>query len=364
MGIRSKLSKAFGKQVTDVAAEQATVSQCNRELRRMSRRELREVFSSSRDNPDGRWRQQAQDLLDDVSPDHLSHYLVRLIERNDLKIRRGLSFASFMVQESESRRLGAQSNAWLLDNKLAAYKFIDAINVRRPETDLRQYKFKEVAPRSPAVLKPVRSTGSRGCYLIYSESKIVYVPDGSIFSSWQEMSTHAQTLMDPDQRRPLPDRWMIEELILEDSSLETPAPDLKYFTFYGKVLMVLEVRREGGTPRYSFIRPDNSSIKPGGWDYEYFEGAETAPEDIELIQTISTQIPHPFLRIDMLKSEDGLVFGEFTPRPGGYNRFYRRWDRLMGEEWALAQNRLLKDLLAGKRFDAFVQATGLLDIID
>lgn len=309
------------------------------------------------------WRVEAQELLDIAAPDQLPHSLIRRVERQDLKIRRGLSFKSFIVQQSESRRLGNTSPPWLLDQKLAAYEFVDRINVRRPKCDTRTYTFEDLERvPSPSVLKPRRSTGSKGVYLVYAEDEIVHVRDGARFGSLAGMREHAADLMNRQKHaRPLPDRWMLEELILEDTPRRIPGRDLKFFCFYGEVLFTLEVRRNEGQSEYSFKLPDQSSFKPGDWDYTYFEGQGTTAEQRELAASISSQIPHPFCRIDMLKSEDGLVLGEFTPRPGGYNRFSPEWDRTMGEAWARAEHRLQQDLLAGKRFDAFLGATPQLE---
>ena len=303
-----------------------------------------------------------QDLLDLVAPDHLTHAVLRRIERTDMKVRRGLSFKTYMVQESEGRRQGLTSTSWLLDQKLSAYRFIDQLGVRRPRGDLKKRSFSELAMTPPCVIKPCRSTGSRGVYLVYAEDQIEHVRDGAHFNSWSDTTDHAASLMDTEtQQRPLSDRWFAEELILEDRARKVPARDLKFFCFYGKVLFILEVRRSGGKSEYSFKTPDQLDIVPGDWDYDYFQGDGTTAGQLELASQISGQIPHPFCRIDMLKAEDEMVFGEFTPRPGGYNGFSPEWDRSMGEAWTDAQHRLQEDLLAGKRFDAFLTATRLLD---
>lgn len=331
----------------------------DKRLARSTRRALRDIVPRSKGATKGdSWRRPAQDLLDVAAPDHLTHHLLRRIERQDLKVTRGLSFRSFMVQESESRRLGMRSTSWMLDQKISAYEFIDTLGVRRPLADLNVYKFRRLPRHFPSVVKPVRGTGSRGCYLVYSESEIVHVRDGAQFNSWTDMATHAKQLMGRGAAQALPDRWFIEELILEDKASRTPAPDLKYFTFYGQVVMVLEVRREMGRSRYSFMLPDNTPIRPGTWDYEYYEGTGTNLEHLQLVEEISREIPHPFSRIDMLKGEMGLVFGEFTPRPGQFQNFSDDWDRTLGEAWVRAQSRLQNDLLNGKRFDAFMRSTG------
>lgn len=317
-------------------------------------------------NDESKWREVAQTLLNDVPPDALPHWVVKRAEREDLKIRRALSFKSFMVQESESRRLGLLAPSWMLDQKLAAYRFIDELGIRRPVTDLKTYKLADVPISFPAVLKPRRSTGSKGCYLLYSDREIMHVKDGTRFQSVEAMLKHAGSLITPTstRARPLPDRWFIEEMILESSEPVVPARDLKYFCFYGEVLFYLEVRRDSGKSRYSFRTSEHLPIKPGDWDYEYFEGEGSSSDELEEAKQLSLEIPHPFCRIDMLKSSDGLVFGEFTPRPGGYNRFSPKWDRKMGEAWARALHRIQCDMLESKEFTAFMRATRFLERVN
>lgn len=309
------------------------------------------------------WRSRTQELLDQVSPDHIPHPVVRNAARHKLRVGRGLSFKSMMVYDAETRKtLGLEVPSWRLDQKVSAYQFADEIGLRRPEADLQTYRFSDLSFKPSMVVKPRQSTGSKGCYLIYSETDIVHVKDGQHFTSYAGMTAHANSLMRPDkQGRKVPDRWITEELILEDSATRTPARDLKFFCFYGEVALVLEVVRTEGVSKYAFHRPDQTVVTPGVWDYEYFEGDGTTEDALRLAAQVSLEIPHPFCRVDLLKGENGLVFGEFTPRPGGYHQFSDEWDRILGEAWARAQHRLNTDLLAGKRFEPFVRSTGMLD---
>lgn len=337
------------------------ISSRQRSLRRLTRRTIRDLIPRTvqEDGPQN-WRECAQTILNDADPEFLTHHLMRRIERQDLKVMKGLSFHHFMVQQSEERRIGLPSSAWELDEKLKAYRFIDAVNFRRPHNDLQQYRFSSLPKFAPSVIKPAQGTGARGCYLVFSDTEMVHISGGEKFTSWPDLEDHAKQLMDKSLRAPIRNRWFIEELVLEDSKSNTPARDLKYFTFYGEVALVLEVIRSEGSAKYSFMLPDNTPVLPGTWDYNYFEGTGTTPEHLESIRALSLQIPHPFLRIDMLKGEGGLVFGEFTPRPGQFHRFTPEWDRIFGEHWARAQHRLQNDLLMGKSFKTFRDATDYL----
>lgn len=302
-----------------------------------------------------------QPLLDQVSPDRVSHRALRRIERNDLSVGRGLSFKAQMVAMSESRKTDAIRPSWALDRKDTAYPFLDALRVRRPRTSTTEKPFDELSISFPSVVKATRSTGARGCYLLYSEDHIVHVNDYRTLTSTSEFRSHATSLMGrsggPKPARPLSDRWMTEELIEEDTTEHIPARDLKFYCFYGEVLLVQEVCR---TPerRIAFWTGDNEPTQTGRYDDLAFAGRGITPEDLDTVQKISTAIPFPFMRIDMLNGEDELVFGEFTPRPGRYHEFNDYWDRRMGEAWARAQSRITFDMLNGKRFDSFVSSMG------
>src|SRR5699024_12457653 len=76
----------------------------------------------------------------------------------------------------------------------------------------------------------------------------------------------------------------------------------------------------------------------------------------------SSEIPVPFLRIDFLRGEDGLIFGEFTPKPGNYDEFDERTDQLLGDYFLDAEARLVDDLLNGKQFGAYKELSNLTNL--
>jgi hypothetical protein len=309
----------------------------------------------------GQYLEDLQRYMDEAQASDITHPALRRAERAGLSVGRGLSYVAKQVEESEARKLGVLRPAWKLDNKNSAYALLDSLGVRRPQSDTRTYRFGDVPRQSPCVIKATRSTGSRGCYLVFSESAIRYVRDGTTFDSWEAMEEHARGLMVKTNVRPLPDRWMVEELVLEDSENLVPGRDLKFYTFYGEVLFILEVQRIDGKAAYSYSLPDGTPMQaPGSWERVYYEGDGATAEQVRQVEAISREIPHPFMRIDMLKAENELVFGEFTPRNGDFHAVNEEWDRRMGEAWVRAESRLLEDMLRGKVFDAYLNATDLL----
>ena len=301
---------------------------------------------------------QAQSLLADVSPHHVSHNVLRRIERAKLSVNRSISFTTQMHEMSEARNLGVLRPSWKLDAKNAAYHFVDAIGARRPWSDKHTYKWADAPREYPSVIKATRGTGSRGVYLLYSPDRIVHAKDGKELGGVAQMDAHAHKLM--SSQRPIPDRWMVEELILEDSQRQLPARDLKFYVFYGEVMLVQESRRDEGL-QVAFWDADGSPTTTGRYEDVPLDGVGFTAEEAELVADISRSIPHQFMRIDMLKSEDGLVVGEFTPRPGSFDLFTREWDRKLGEAWLRAESRLYRDMLEGKSFKPFLDATQLLD---
>lgn len=294
-----------------------------------------------------------QEAVDGISPLVVPYMPLRRMERRNVSLTRALSFQGKISEASEARQIGLRNPAWLLDDKIAAYKFIDSLNIPRPASDHRIYQFSEIEEQYPCVIKSTRSTGSRGCYLALSPNRIVHVYDNLEFSSWSKLNKHAAQLMDPKTPgHTLANKWFVEDLVVRNSA---PANDVKFFSFYGDIVLILEMRRQGKI-EYCFYNPDNS-IPETGLQRTFFEGEGVTEADLELVRRISSEIPYPFVRIDMLRSDNGLVFGEFTPRIGGYDEFDPVWDRKLGESWARAESRLLDDHLSGKSFEAFTAAT-------
>ena len=74
---------------------------------------------------------------------------------------------------------------------------------------------------------------------------------------------------------------------------------------------------------------------------------------MEIVVRTSLQIPTPFVRIDMLKGRDGLVFGEFQFITGNFEAYNDEYDRKLGEAYRIAEQKIIEDLLRGKTFEAF-----------
>ncbi len=262
---------------------------------------------------------------------------------------------SAIVSNTEIAQLGGKMPAWKLSDKRPGFEFMDILDVRRPRSEQEARPFSEISVTPGTVIKPERGSGSKGCYLVFEEDEIFHAKDGKKFRGKEELEPHAYSILQDrsSATSAKKDRWTVEELILSDRENRRPAVDLKFWTFYGEVAFVSEINRYPET-RWDFWSPQGERITPpGAWKAVLHEGNGFEPEHLETVKRISQEIPYPFMRIDMLRGEDELVFGEFTPRPGSSNVLTPEWDRRMGEMWGLAENRIQQDLLNGKEFAAY-----------
>lgn len=300
-------------------------------------------------------REQLRQLLDVASPHHVRDVLLHRMRREKMFVGRSLSFMGSLVAKTEVSRLGGALPGWSLNNKQQAFEFLDILDIRRPASPGAPRPFAELALTPGTVVKPAAGSGSMGCYLVHAEDEVVHVKDGKRFSTREALTDHAFSVLKDrsSATSATKDQWIVEELILRDAEARQPAIDLKFWTFYGKVAFVSEINRHP-TTRWDFWNRSGERIEPpGGWKVTLHRGQGIRPEHVELVERLSLEIPYPFMRIDMLHGEDGLVFGEFTPRPGSANVLTDQWDRHLGEMWGLAENRLQQDMLQGKSFAAY-----------
>lgn len=318
--------------------------------RKLIERGVRRYITRSQMN-EAEHRELVARLLEVAPADSIPHPALRVIERHKMSVRRGLSFHQIMLQRSEARHAGVHDRGWLLDDKPRGYKFADQLKVRRPVTDLKPRPLAEVKLTPPTVLKPVRSTGGRGVFLVFSHDRVMSVRDKGEVITLPEALARAQDAMQGE--RPVRDRWITEELIVDR---DEPARDLKFYAFYpGRIAFVQEIQR---IPTFTaaYWTPEGKRITTGKRD-GLVDPYGVTQRQYALAEKISAAIPAPFMRIDMLRTGDDAVLGEFTPRPGQFEEFDDATDRWLAEEWVRSERQLLDDALAGKRFRDFERAT-------
>lgn len=246
------------------------------------------------------------------------------------------------------KRLGLQ--------KIQDQRFARSAGIPTVETLFRGELGDVPRDKFPAVLKPVVSSGSKGAFYIF-EDHAFSIAGTRRLNSWQELQHVArqemgQTAFDGAE-------WELQVLVTWQGQ---PAPDLKFYSFYGEIGAVLEVARH---PRqqYAYFDGDLNPIdfrsdRESGFD----PGAMTSisqgglsERKLETARKLSLEIPVPFMRIDFLNSEDSLVFCEFSAAPGMSHALLREHDMRLGRMYHEAEIRLTNDFLRGKAFDVFLK---------
>ncbi|GAB3789602.1 ATP-grasp fold amidoligase family protein [Virgibacillus kimchii] len=291
--------------------------------------------------------------LEGLKIEEIPEFMIRAgLSDDPIPLRQAASFRGSLNMRIRQMQLAGTLPEWLLDDKKIAYQFMDRIGVRIPQIYDKTYRLEEIPQKGGMVIKPVDGAGARGVYLVYSMGDIIDIKRGRKMNSWTELtaSMKEDVLLGWVHHN----EWFTEELILEDKEKKIPARDIKFYCFYGKVGIILEITRFPEL-QYCWWTATGERVRTGKYDEDLFKGKGATQEEIDLVSAISLKVPAPFIRIDFLLSEDGLVFGEFTPKPGNYDEFDEKTDKWLGDYFLEAQGRLSDDLLNGKEFTAFHQ---------
>jgi hypothetical protein len=254
-----------------------------------------------------------------------------------------VSFRSLMSIRSAGKDLGCINHEWFINNKILGADFARAVGVATPMR-YGVYCRDAIPDQDEIVIKPVSGMKARGVFIRHSGS-FIDLSTGEKLSSVSEL--HQILSAFPN------DEWLVEEYMPDIELQDSPARDLKFYCFYGRMVMALEVVRYPDY-RCSWWSRDHKNIDVGYLNEYRFEGIGFDPTEVAVVEKLSAEIPAPFIRIDMLKSVNGIRFGEFTPRPGEYDKFNASVDHELGKEFLIAESRLLESLIAGKRFEPFV----------
>lgn len=269
---------------------------------------------------------------------------------------------SFAYKHAEMRRVGSllrdfrvPDPVWTINDKDAAHEWADGLGIPRPALIGRYphiglVRWAELPDE--VALKPVKGSSGHGIFLLRRQGQ-----------GWREVKGgHALTAEAVERRyRSLVDRGSVspsvvaEELVVDPARPGLPPVDWKFYTFFGRVGLVLaKAPQLGGRERATGWRAYDGDWTDLGAAYRghrldrSIRVPEHADELLDLARRISSAVPRAFLRVDLYDGRSGPVFGEITPQPGGHQYFRPRVDRMLGECWEEAEARLLvRAALAG-----------------
>lgn len=295
-------------------------------------------------------------ILSALTIDEVPEFMLRegLIEPKEqrLSLKKIPSFRACLNMRVRQKQLVEQLPEYILEDKIDAYYFVDQLHVRRPEVYAQKFSLNDIPKQNYSVIKPIDGAGARGVYLIYSEHEIIDLYRSRKLTNWEELTFSMK--QDLETNLVEEDSWFMEEFILDHYETRKQANDLKFYCFYGKVGVILEINRYPERKHCWWTRT-GERIRTGKYDEDLFLGEGVSEKELVMVEMISSKIPAPFIRIDFLRSGNELVFGEFTAKPGNYDEFNDEIDRLLGDYYLAAEARLTNDLLTGKQFPEFTE---------
>lgn len=293
--------------------------------------------------------------LEMVTVDELTHPdLTEVARVRRLAVPHAESFWRSVVTRRRKKQLGVVPEKYLGINKFDDERFF---NLRSGSTPRVLYRGSwEGVPRNeaPAVLKPVVSSDSLGAFYIFEDG--LYSIAGSVaLGDWTELEERAKADLGTANLEGR--EWELQEMVRYQG---VPAPDLKFYCFYGEIGAVLEVSRYpvqeyayfDGSMRPIALRrhPKSGFASSSGMT---LEGSRITADEVESVRALSREIPVPFMRLDYLRSDDGLVFCEFSSAPGDSHDLVKEQDVRLGRMYLEAEIRLINDLIDGRRFWRF-----------
>ena len=279
-----------------------------------------------------------------------------LVSRRGLTVRAAGSFRRAMLTWSRIERVSGPAAfgvpkplEWLVKDKQHGYRLAAALGAdmleRRGPMPGEEALAAAREAALPVVIKPHGGAGSRGVFIVHSAERVLDLAGRNWIGGLDALAERiAQAPFD---------RWLVEDYLGAPGNPECPAPDLKFYAFYGRVGLVLEAERYPEL-RYAWWLPAGTSVDTGIFDGRLFDGLGFTPAQKQVAEAISAAMPLPFMRIDFLRGEDRFAFGEFTPRPGDFETFNEATDRMLGELYLDAEARLYADFLAGRQFPVFM----------
>lgn len=123
--------------------------------------------------------------------------------------------------------------------------------------------------------------------------------------------------------------------------------DVKIYAFYGEIghvlLRAVGTHGDSSSVRYRYLDEKGIDLGPVSRSNPVDPTIPVPgqlPEMIRVARELSQAARIPFLRVDLYETDRGVMFGEFTPRPGGEQEYVPEHDRALGVLWEQARLRL------------------------
>lgn len=266
------------------------------------------------------------------------------------RIRYGRDRPSFRSKVEEERRKADRAaeihgchrrDLWSWDSKEGGRELARTHGVHAPATlqPLRQPSEIEWEGLPNAfVIKPDRGAGGTGVYVLGRE--------GNGFRSLLDDRLVTPTMV-VSELATLVEEGRIGPMVYAETAAlihGRPSFDWKMYAFQGRVELIRQVDRIRGRHKFYDSRWEECTVR------ELIDKDSTVDRRLPLPyapkaltaagEVLSSAVRVPFVRVDLFESDQGVVFGEFTPRPGR-QRFAVWMDEHLGRCWEESEVELL-----------------------
>ncbi len=290
--------------------------------------------------------------IEAIVPEYLPFAIQKAIPAR-LRQRAGASFTNEMWSRDQLREAYAERRGsaleYELEDKDAGRRFAEALGLKTAPVLQREVTLDQIDFQPGTVVKPASGGGSKAVFVIQGGSEILDLQNNVRLPGLDALREAMRRALDLKHARQ--DSWLVERMVTtRHGGLPT---DLKMLTFYGEVGLVQEATRM--PTRLCYYDRSGQKVSTGRYADRAFDGTGLDQAYVDLAERIGGSVPAPFLRIDFYKTDDGPVFGEFTPKPGNFEQFDLSTNRSLGQRFIRARARLLADLFDGKDFATFRQ---------
>jgi hypothetical protein len=252
-------------------------------------------------------------------------------------------FLSFVASEFNQRGTERRGE---LAQKIISHPFVAELGMRVPQ---RHGVLDEIESLHDAelpdsfVLKLANGWSARGVMLLERNGADEYFDHMNLQVHTADSIAAVQRAAALSFRYKAP-QWIVEEFVEPLLSSGAIPFDYKFYCFHGEVGLVVQIDRNCSPTKVVLFDGEFRPFKRGT-DYLLAETTKPgvpviplhAPEMLWWAQKLSLEADSPFVRVDLLDSPTGPVFGEFTYSPGGtHKRTYvfshkmlKRFDRLI-----------------------------------
>jgi len=204
-------------------------------------------------------------------------------------------------------------------------------------------------PVDHMVLKPVAAKSGNGVFCIVKENGRYHdLRTGKRFrldGLRQEANLSYAKLRRADE-------WMVEELLLPADGTVRLIDDLKFSCFGGTAELILQKGEvHGGKKGIRFYDREWTPVDTGLRPHDILDALTppaNGPALLEVAERTATQIPMPYIRVDLYDTHRGAVLGEFTPGPGARHAHNDEWRQRLTRRWREAASRLEAGLVSGE----------------